>query len=69
MLGEVTDEILVDMQKTMEERQCRVGDPNGPLGIVEKVYRRRGRHNAVGIKVIMDTGSIRYLCDFDVYVV
>ena len=52
--------VLSHVQRDMEERQCRV---NGRLGMVEKVYQRRGQQPGVfGAKVIMDDGPVIY-CD------
>ncbi len=53
-------EELASMQKTMEERTCRVGGPRGPIGIVEKIYQGRGTLS-VKAKVLMESGSVRYV--------
>ena len=49
------------LQKTFEERQCRI---DGKLGIVERVYFARGLKSGVRVakaKVIMDTGRVVYV--------
>ncbi|GJJ03443.1 hypothetical protein RugamoR64_39810 [Duganella rhizosphaerae] len=56
---------LESARNKMEECMCRVGTPSGPTGIVEKVFRGR-KGGALRCKVIMDTGSVRYLDEFDV---
>ena len=51
---------IASMQKSMEERTCRVGGPRGPIGIVEKIYQGRGTL-AVKAKVLMESGAVRYV--------
>jgi hypothetical protein len=53
-------------RKKMEERTCCCGGPRGPQGIVEKVYRAR-KTGLLKCKVIMESGSVRYLDVLDVY--
>lgn len=48
------------MQNSMEERTCRVGGPRGPIGIVERVYQGRNTLS-VRAKVLMESGSVRYI--------
>ncbi len=53
-------ESLLCLRKRIEERQCRV---DGQVGVVERVYKRRGVAEGVfGCKVILDSGRVVY-CD------
>lgn len=54
------------MKQRMEERQCRVGGPRGAVGVVERVYQGR-RSIAIKCKVLMESGSVRYVDSADVY--
>lgn len=51
---------LASMQKTMEERTCRIGGPRGSIGIVEKIYQGRSTLS-IKAKVIMESGAVRYV--------
>jgi len=53
-------EELESLQKTMEERTCRVGGPTGDIGIVERVYQGR-KTLEVKAKVLMESGAVRYV--------
>lgn len=55
-----SQEELASLQKTMEERTCRVGGPHGAIGIVERVYQGRTTL-AVKAKVLMESGAVRYV--------
>lgn len=55
-----SEEELQSLQRTMEERTCRVGGPRGAIGIVERVYQGR-RSLDVRAKVLMESGAVRYV--------
>lgn len=65
-INRATDENIKATALRMEERTCRVGGPRGPVGIVERVYRGRGS-DTIRCKVLMESGAVRYLNEFDVY--
>ena len=56
---------LASLQKTMEERTCRVGGPRGAIGIVERVYQGR-KTLEVKAKILMESGAVRYVSITDV---
>ena len=56
---------LASLQKTMEERTCRVGGPRGAIGIVERVYQGR-KTIEVKAKILMESGAVRYVSITDV---
>ena len=57
-------ETIESLQKSMEERTCRVG-LKGDIGIVEKVFQARNSV-AVRAKVLMESGAIRYVNIVDI---
>lgn len=57
-------ETIESLQKSMEERTCRVG-PQGHIGIVEKVFQARNSL-AVRAKVLMESGAVRYVNIVDI---
>lgn len=65
-LNEKADpEELTSLQKSMEERTCRVGGPRGAIGIVERVYQGRKTLD-VKAKILMESGAVRYVSIADV---
>lgn len=52
----------------MEGRPCRIGQPDGPVGTVVRVYRHLYRYGAIAMcKVDMVSGTARYVDALEIF--
>ena len=62
------DKEMQELARLTQDKLCRVGDPEGPIGTIRRAFKRAYRFGAIArFKVELQSGAIRYLDAHDTY--